>query len=82
MSNLLGGETAKPEIKVDSLGLNASNLDGLDELLEILSAYPGESLVFVKKDGKKYKLNQKVRLCKGLKSELLSLLNEQDIIIF
>ncbi len=82
VSNLLGGETVKPEIKVDSLGLNASNLDGLDELLEILSAYPGESLVFVKKDGKKYKLNQKVRLCKGLKSELLSLLNEQDIIIF
>ncbi len=82
ISALTGSETIKQQVKTESLGLNASKLDSLDELLDILTAYPGEVTVYVKKDGKKYKLNQKVRLCKGLTCELLSLLNEEDIIIF
>ncbi|MBO5851417.1 MAG: hypothetical protein J6R29_03700, partial [Clostridia bacterium] len=64
------------------LGLDVTNLENLDELYDILQAYPGDIQVFVKKDGKKFKLNAKVRNCKGLITELLSILEEQDIIFF
>ncbi len=70
------------EVKKECLGLNVSKLDNLDELYEILIAYPGDIQVYVKKDGKKYKVNSKVRNCKGLVTELLSILDEQDITFF
>ena len=71
------------EVKVQEfLGLDVTNLENLDELYDILQAYPGDIQVFVKKDGKKFKLNAKVRNCKGLITELLSILEEQDIIFF
>ena len=68
--------------KEECLGLNVSNLENIDELYEILLAYPGDIQVYIKRDGKKYKVNSKVRNCKGLVTELLSILDEQDITFF
>ena len=70
----------KVEVKRQYLAINASGLDNLDDLLEILSGYPGEITVYIKRDGKTYKLSEKIRNCRGLISELESILSEEDII--
>ena len=70
----------KVEVKKQYLAINASGLDSLDDLLEILSGYPGDITVYIKRDGKTYKLSEKIRHCRGLISELEGILNEEDII--
>ena len=69
----------KVETKKCYLVIKADKLDSYDDLYDILSGYPGNVFVYFIKDGKKYKLNYNVRYCKGLMSELLSILDEEDI---
>lgn len=53
-----------------------------NELIDILSTYPGDITVCFKIDGKNYRMSQTVRNCKGLVNELLSIVDEQDIKFF
>ena len=53
-----------------------------NELIDILSTYPGDITVCFKIDGKNYIMTQTVRNCKGLINELLSIVDEQDIKFF
>ena len=80
-------ETA-PEEKVkatkDYLGiiLHDDTKSFKNELIDILSTYPGDIIVCFKIDGKNYKMSQTVRNCKGLVNELLSIVDEKDIKFF
>ncbi len=65
--------------KTQYLVLTTDNLDTNDDLYDILQGYPGDVLVYLIKGGKKFKLNYKVRHCRGLISELESILDESDI---
>ena len=49
-----------------------------DDLFDILQGYPGDILVYVIKEGKKYKMNYNIRKCNGLISELQSILDESE----
>ena len=77
-------ETEKEEVKEKKqqylcLVLNEETIAAKDELLDILSTYPGDILTYFKIDGKNYKASLSVRDCQGLRNELLSLLDESDI---
>ena len=73
-------ESIEPTIeKQKYLVIDANSLENLDELTEILTVYDGDVQVFVKKDGKNYKMSKKVRYCRGLLLELNSILEESDI---
>ena len=61
------------------LVIKGDNLDTFDDLFDILSGYPGDVYVYVIKGGKKLRLNFKIRNCRGLMSELLSILDESEI---
>ena len=61
------------------LVIKADKLDDYNDLYDILSGYPGDVFVYLIKEGKKYKLSYNIRNCKGLMSELLSILDEEDI---
>ena len=67
--------------KQQYLGLNVQK-DDVQEILEILEAYPGEVTVIIKTDGKKYLVSQKIRNCRGLINELQSILDIKDIVFF
>ena len=67
--------------KQQYLGLNVQKED-VQEILEILEAYPGEVTVIIKTDGKKYLVSQKIRNCRGLINELQSILDIKDIVFF
>ncbi|MBE5744425.1 MAG: hypothetical protein E7358_06960, partial [Clostridiales bacterium] len=54
----------------------------LNELYEILSAYPGDITVFIKNNGKAFKCDMAVRECRGLITELTSIVDEKDILFF
>ncbi|MBQ7374136.1 MAG: DNA polymerase III subunit alpha, partial [Clostridia bacterium] len=79
-------ETAeKPKAEtVDCLGivLNDDTKKDKDELIDVLSTYPGDIVVFFKIDGKNYRMTQTVRNCRGLINELLSIVDEEDIKFF
>ncbi|MBO4262833.1 MAG: DNA polymerase III subunit alpha [Clostridia bacterium] len=74
----------EPEKQNEYLGLildkNAENAK--DELIDILSAYPGDVTVLFKIDGKNYKMSQKIRKCNGLINELMSIIDENNIKFF
>ena len=75
----------KPKAEtVDCLGivLNDETKGSKDELIDVLSTYPGDIVVFFKIDGKNYRMTQTVRNCRGLISELLSIVDEEDIKFF
>ena len=72
-------ETTKPTEKFLCLVLNDETNIYKDDLIDILSSYSGDISVYFKIDGKNYKLSQKVRDCQGLRNELMSVLEEQDI---
>ena len=67
--------------KQQYLGLNVQK-DDVQEILEILEAYPGDVTVIIKTDGKKYLVSQKIRNCRGLINELQSILDIKDIVFF
>ncbi len=70
----------KVEVKKQYLAINANGLESLDDILEILSGYPGDITVYIKHNGKTYKSPEQIRNCRGLMSELESILSEEDII--
>ena len=78
--------TAKEEVKQKKnyLGiiLRDETKSFKNELIDILSTYPGDITVCFKIDGKNYRMSQTVRNCKGLVNELLSIVDEQDIKFF
>ena len=53
----------------------------LEEIKEILSAYEGGCPVFIKKKDGKFKLNLTVEINNGLREELSTVLNKEDILI-
>lgn len=54
--------------------------DKLEEICEILQSYPGNIPVISKIDDRAMQLSCKVRNCKGLENELLTLINQGDIL--
>ena len=75
-------EVQETTLKKQCLGIKIDDTVDEGELFEILSAYPGDIEVFVKKNGKGFKCDVKVRNCKGLLTELSSLINEENILFF
>ncbi|MCQ2400000.1 MAG: OB-fold nucleic acid binding domain-containing protein, partial [Clostridia bacterium] len=75
-------KVSRPLIDYLGIVLNDETKNSKDELIDILSSYPGNITVVVKMDGKNYKLTQKVRRCQGLIMELLSIIDENDIKFF
>jgi DNA polymerase-3 subunit alpha len=80
------GETSKQEVKPTQdkpkcLWLNVSSMDDedIEELLETLSYYEGDTQVYFVRDGKKMFCSQKVVLNKGLIAELATFLPENCI---
>ena len=73
---------AKEEKEYLWLVLRGEAAKNKEELLDILTTYPGDVGVYFKIDGKNYKASQSVRKCRGLVNELLSLLEEEDIKFF
>ena len=73
---------AKEEKEYLGLVLRGEAAKNKEELLDILTTYPGDVGVYFKIDGKNYKASQSVRKCRGLVNELLSLLEEEDIKFF
>ena len=67
--------------KTEYLGL-IFNGQSTQEVLEILSAYPGDVKVIFKVEGKNLMASLKVRKCNGLLNELASLFDEKDIMFF
>ena len=68
--------------KREYLGLRISADTNIDDLSDILSAYPGDIEVLIKKDGVGFTSGMSVRKCNGLISELSTLLDETDILFF
>ena len=60
----------------------ADKEDDLEELYDILSFYPGDVKVVVKIQGKNKSLKYSVRNCRGLISEICSILPEENIKFF
>ena len=56
--------------------------DTEDDILETLSLYPGGIPVIIKKSGKYYKTGCKVRNCRGLVSELVYYVGENNVLFF
>ena len=56
--------------------------DDLEELYDILSFYPGDVKVVVKINGKNQTLKYTVRNCRGLISEICSIIPEENIKFF
>jgi len=75
-------ETVKTEQEYLGVILNEETAEQKEDILDILTSYPGDINVMFKIGGKNYKASSKVRRCKGLISELLSVVNESDIKFF
>lgn len=79
-------ETTEDAVKKQCLGIKIPDEIEVDsvlgELEEILSAYPGDITVFIKNKGKAFKCDITVRECKGLITELTSIVDEKDILFF
>ncbi len=81
-----GGEQSQMPItpkkrQMICLVLNEETKQYQDELIDTLSGYPGDVEVYFKIDGKNYRMTEKCRLCRGLISELTSVVEPEDIII-
>ncbi len=72
-------ETVKKQDNYLCLILDDETKTYKEDLIDILSSYNGDISVYFKIDGKNYRLSQKVRDCQGLRNELLSILEEENI---
>ena len=75
-------ETVKADQEFMGLILPEQMNDKLDDILDILSSYPGEIPVIIAMNGKKYNSHCSIRKCEGLTSELKNYVSEKDIIFF
>ena len=73
-------EEVEGEKKPDYLCVVLEDESLRDEIIEIITAYPGEVVTYLKINGKNYKLGFKCRICNGLKYELVSLVGEKNFI--
>ncbi len=84
--NVISVETTEVKVKKQCLGIKLPDEvdvnSVLSELEEILSAYPGDITVFIKNKGKAFKCDMTVRECRGLITELTSIVDEKDILFF
>ena len=62
--------------------LDKSKNDKVNDILNLLTYYPGNISVILAIDGKKYNTHCSVRWCDGLKSELLQYFTENEMIFF
>ena len=69
-------ETKKP----DRLCVQLDDESLKDEIIDIITSYPGEVETYVKINGNLFKLGFKCMDCKGLRYELLGLVDEKNII--
>ena len=84
VSETVSSEAVTEKQKKDYLGiiLSGETVKAKDELLDILSTYPGDITVCFKIEGKNYIMDRQVRNCKGLINELLSIVDEDKIKFF
>lgn len=75
-------KTQEVKTTAECLGLKFDGDFDEDELYEILTAYPGDIEVYIKNNGKAFKCPLKVRKCKGLITELSSIILEENILFF
>ncbi len=76
-------DAGEAKVKRKMLGIKLTGGESVDEICEILSAYPGDVEVILKSpEGKVFKASEKVRECNGLKIELSSVLDEQNFIFY
>ncbi len=78
-------ENTQEQSSVQSLymGLIIPDSDAVqDNVLDVLTGYPGDISVILARGGKKYNVSCKVRRCDALISELKAYLKEEDIIFF
>ena len=75
---------AEKQVEQEFLGLILPDDvgDKVDDILDILTSYPGNIQVIIAMNGKKYNAHAPVRRCDGLMSELKNYLSEKDIIFF
>lgn len=80
--NVFGGTNTEPKVlKKIYLRFNLSDKNLIDEVCEIISAYPGESPVNVQYQGKLYDLNVTAEPSNMLVAELGYLLKAENIIV-
>ncbi|MBO4962307.1 MAG: DNA polymerase III subunit alpha, partial [Clostridia bacterium] len=72
----------KPKQQYIGLIIPPEKEDDLEELYDILSFYPGDVKVVVKIQGKNKTLKYTVRNCRGLISEICSIISEENIKYF
>lgn len=76
-------EENKAAVKRKYLGIKLTGDESVDEICEILAAYPGDAEVVLKTpEGKIFKASEKVRECNGIKIELSSVLDENNFIFY
>jgi len=81
-------QTTEPEIVTEKqqeymgIILPTSISDKADEVLDILTSYPGDIPVIMAIDGKKYSTGCSIRKCEGLISELMAYVTDKEIIFF
>jgi DNA polymerase-3 subunit alpha len=73
---------AQVEQEYMGLILDENAEKSLDDVLEILSGYPGNVPVILAMGGKKYNAHVSIRRCEALVSELKNHVSEKDIIFF
>ena len=86
--SIIKAEDAAPETygdylkadKPDYLCVVLDDESKSDEVIDIISSYPGEIVTYLKICGKNYKLDFKCRDCKGLRYELAGTVDEKNII--
>ena len=71
-----------PEYNFMFTDVDSLDICDKDELIDILSTYPGDIVVYFKIDGKNYRMSQTVRNCRGLINELLSIVDDDAIKFF
>ncbi len=62
--------------------VRSENEQYIDDILDIISQYPGEANVVLKIQGKNRRASIKARYCKGLVAELSSIISEDDVTNF
>ncbi len=77
-------EVVATSVEQEYLGLKIPDqlTDSLNDILDIAKSYPGNIMVIVSMNGKKYNANCSVRRCEGLIAELKNFLNDDQIIFF
>ncbi|MBP5177708.1 MAG: DNA polymerase III subunit alpha, partial [Clostridia bacterium] len=69
-----------PAIRSDMLCVVLDDESLRDEVIDVISSYPGEVVTYLKINGRNYKLDFKCRDCNGIRYELMGLVDKKNII--